>query len=924
LNFVARVAEAASTRRDRVAIEEVSGDVRRTTTYADLMARAGRWTSWLTARGIQRGDRVAILAENDAAWIAAYLGILHIGAVAVPLDTAYRAEQVAAVISNSGATLVIASARQLDTARRAAAPDPSRAPRVVTLSEAMDADATVSALADVSLDDAAVILYTSGTTADPKGVVLTHGNLTSETRAALAVIDCTDRDAILGVLPLFHSLAQVTNLLVPLSVGARVVFLETVSSSTLIGALQECGITIFACVPQFFYLIHQRVMSEIGRSTALRRLVFKILLGTNGWLRATTSWNPGRRWFGRVHRTLGREMRMLITGGSRFDPAIGRDLYAMGFTILNGYGLTETTGAATVQRPSDRFTTSVGQPLPGVDLRIADVETAGERGGDGESDGEILIRGPVVMREYFNRPDATAEALQDGWLHTGDLGRIDRDGRLYITGRKKEVIVLSSGKNLYPEEIEAHYRQSPFIKELCVLGVVPPGQPSAERLHAVIVPDDQALAERGVVNVRDLIRFELEGLSVSLPPHKRILTFDISLEPLPRTTTGKLRRHEIERHLEEASRPESASSSRPLTDEEHAWLADEKHAAALQIVASALGKTSVAPNENLELDLSLDSLERVELFAALEQHTGTKIPPEARAKIFTVRQLIDATGSATASFSSGSRGPAPARVAPALADSLSSRQPQAPPDRPIAWSTILSDPPAPDLVAGLRSEPLARALVLFGLTKVMVFIVGLSLRVRVTGREHLPAEGPYILAPNHQSFLDGFFLAAGLPFRHVRRLFFVGAAELFVTPLMRWLARTANIVPVDPDANLVAAMQAGAAGLRMKKILMLFPEGERSIDGRIRKFRRGAAILASELAVPVVPVAIDGLFSLWPRSRPFNWRGLLPWRAERTSLALGAPILIARGDDADGTARIQAAVEELYGGLRAERERTKR
>jgi long-chain acyl-CoA synthetase len=903
VNFVARVAEAASRFPERIAIEEIRGDVCRTTTYADLMSRAGRWTWWLSREGLQGGDRVAILAENDAAWVAAYLAILHTGAIAVPLDTAYRPDQVAAVVGNAAATLLIASTRQLDTARQAAALDPSRAPRVVTLSETGDADVAVPAVAGVSSSAAAVILYTSGTTADPKGVVLTHGNLTSETRAALAVIDCTERDAVLGVLPLFHSLAQVTNLLVPLSVGARVVFLETVSSSTLIGALQERGITIFACVPQFFYLIHQRVMNEIGRSTALRRLVFRILLGTNARLRATMGWNPGRRWFGRVHRSLGREMRLLITGGSRFDPAIGRDLYAMGFTILNGYGLTETTGAATVQRPSDRFTTSVGQPLPGVEIRIAGAGIAEPRGDD-ESDGEILIRGPVVMREYFNRPDATADALQDGWLQTGDLGRIDRDGRLYITGRKKEVIVLSSGKNLYPEEIEAHYRQSPFVKELCVLGVVPPGQPSAERLHAVIVPDDQALADRGVVNVRELIRFELEGLSVNLPPHKRILTYDIRLEPLPRTTTGKLRRHEIERQVEDVSRHEPSSSERSLTDEEGTWLADEKHAAGLQAVASALGRTNVSPNENLELDLSLDSLERVELFAAVEQQTGAKIPPEARTKIFTVRQLVEAASSPSVPIAPLPHCPiAPLEAAP--------------------WAPILSEPPAPELMTGLRSEPFVRALVLLSVVKFFVFIVGFSLRVRIAGREHLPANGPYILAPNHQSFLDGFFLAAALPLRHVRKLFFVGAAELFVSPLMRWLARTMNIVPVDPDANLVAAMQAAAAGLRMHKILMLFPEGERSIDGRIRKFRRGAAILASELDVPVVPVAIDGLFPLWPRSRPFNWRGLLPWHAERTSLAIGAPIVIARGDDAGGTTRIQAAVEELYGRLRAERERTR-
>jgi long-chain acyl-CoA synthetase len=205
-------------------------------------------------------------------------------------------------------------------------------------------------------------------------------------------------------------------------------------------------------------------------------------------------------------------MRILITGGSRFDPQIGHDLHALGLTILNGYGLTETSGAAAVQRPTDRFTTSVGQPLPGVQIRIGPAE-AGDDGppdrarprggaaGGTDGQGEILIRGPIVMREYFRRPEATADALRDGWLHTGDLGRLDAAGRVFITGRKKELIVLSSGKNIYPEELEAHYRQSPFISELCVLGVARAGEPSAERLHAIVVPDGQAMAARGVVNL---------------------------------------------------------------------------------------------------------------------------------------------------------------------------------------------------------------------------------------------------------------------------------------------------------------------------------------------------------------------------------------------------------------------------------------
>ena len=184
-------------------------------------------------------------------------------------------------------------------------------------------------------------------------------------------------------------------------------------------------------------------------------------------------------------------------------------------------------------------------------------------------------------------PDATAESIKDGWLYTGDLGRLDAEGRLYITGRSKEIIVLASGKNLYPEEIEAHYRQSPFIKELCVLGLSRPGEPAAERLHAVIVPDEQVLRERGIVNMRELIRFELEGLSVQLPAHKRILSYDIWLEPLPRTTTGKLKRPEIERRVRERA-TDARADARPLTDAERQWMAEPDHARLMAAVSARL------------------------------------------------------------------------------------------------------------------------------------------------------------------------------------------------------------------------------------------------------------------------------------------------------------------------------------------------
>ncbi|MFI5178421.1 MAG: AMP-binding protein, partial [Vicinamibacterales bacterium] len=648
-NFCARIADAAGRFADRPAIEEVHAGGLERTTYAALMDRAARAAAWLTAAGLGRGDRAAILADNDAGWIAAYLGTLWIGAVAVPLDTAYKPAQVRTILESSGAGVLFTTPKYLETARAACAAMAGAPRRLVLLSgrapDVPDASAFAAAgapppIADTGPADTAVILYTSGTTADPKGVVLTHANLEAERAAALSVVTADESDAVLGVLPLFHALAQMANLLLPLTVGARVVFLETVSSTTLLEALASREITLFACVPQFFYLIHQRVASELAASGVARRALARSFIGANVWLRDRAGLNPGRHAFARVHRVFGPKMRVLVTGGSRFDPVIARDLHGMGFTLLNAYGLTETSGAATIVRSGDRFTTSVGQALPGVEIRIA-ARAAGGSSDDPAEDGEILIRGPVVMRGYFRRPDATAEALRDDWLHTGDLGRLDDQGRLFITGRSKEIIVLASGKNLYPEEIEAHYRQSAFIKELCVLGLARPGEPAAERLHAVIVPDDRALADRGIVNMRELIRFELETLSVQLPAHKRILSYDIWLEPLPRTTTAKLKRPAIERAVRERASAAPADA-RPLSEAERQWLDDPVRARVMTVVTARLNRSAVPPDANLELDVGLDSMERVELLTAVERECGTRVPADTRATICPVRQLDEA------------------------------------------------------------------------------------------------------------------------------------------------------------------------------------------------------------------------------------------------------------------------------------------
>jgi long-chain acyl-CoA synthetase len=265
------------------------------------------------------------------------------------------------------------------------------------------------------------------------------------------------------------------------------------------------------------------------------------------------------------------------------------------------------------------------------------------------AEGEILLRGPIVMEGYFHREDANKTTLAEGWLHTGDLGFVDAKGRLHVTGRSKDVIVLASGKNIYPEEIEAHYARSPFIKELCVVGRARPGDPAAERLHAIVVPDQDVMRERKIVNMREQIRFEIESLSVELPSHKRILSYDIRLEDLPRTTTRKLKRFQVEQELL-ASGTEAPVAATAEDPADAAWLTDPFVARAVPLIQEAAkGGAPVQAKANLELDLGLDSMERVELLVRLEQAAGVKVEDEVSHRIYTVRDLVEALRAAPAS-----------------------------------------------------------------------------------------------------------------------------------------------------------------------------------------------------------------------------------------------------------------------------------
>ncbi|PYY11465.1 MAG: hypothetical protein DMG69_03850 [Acidobacteria bacterium] len=868
-----------------VALEIERRDGLESYTYSDLRRMAESIAGWLREQGQQPGSRLAILADNHPRWTATYLGAIAAGCTAVPLDTAFHAEQVAKLLKDSGSSLLFTDSRHLAIAQQAVSGLPVdivlTAPSTDPVGADLVARAPSPAKPITNLDaifaagpgnfrpvsagsgEIAAILYTSGTTADPKGVMLTHANLLGECDAVFGLLELGPGDAVLGVLPLFHALAQMANLLLPLVKGARVVYLESLNSIELLRALAVRDVTAFACVPQFFYLIHERIQKEVAQKGKLAQFGVDLLLRLTRLFRAL-GWNSGKLFFRPIHRLLGRKMRYLITGGSRWDPQIGRDFYSLGIDILQAYGLTETTGGAMCTPPNDNVIGSVGKPLPSVEVKIVDPQSRS----DGPIVGEIAIRGPIVMKGYWNRPEATAAVLRDGWLHTGDLGYFDHAGNLILTGRKKEVIVLSSGKNVYPEEIEAHYQKSPFIKEICVVGLVSqPGEPFSERLHGVIVPNFEVLRQRKIVNAKEVIRFAIEGLSQQLPSTKRILSYQIWQEDLPRTTTRKLKRFEIEKRVRANQSKSQADSEMPaepaVSADDLAWLEQPEVERALKVIHTSVktAPETIRPQDNLELDLGLDSIERVELLVALEKELGGDVDESRVSEIYTVRELVDEVRESAARGS-----PAPSAI------------------RFAGWNAILSEEPKdPEVLRLAKSRPISAA-ALFLIFRLIQLFARDQFDLRVAGLEKLPPSGPFIVSPNHQSFLDPFVVGSVLPWEVFRDLFSVGTSEIFGSGFMRRLAGWLRVIVVDPDANLIPAMRAGAYGLRRGRVLVLFPEGERSIDGKPKVFKKGAAILSIHLQVPIVPVAIEGFYEVWPRGK------LFPQKFNPLRMSFGDPI----------------------------------
>ena len=833
--------------------------------YEDVLERANAIAAGLRERGIQHGDRVGILMENIPEWVFVLLGAMRVGAVTVPLPTALAENSIHLLAEHAGCKIIVADEQNWEKAKQVS----SALACILVRGDQIGSSKYGVPDLSISPSDTAIIIYTSGTTGNPKGVELTFNSLNHEIRGAIELLQITPDHRILSVLPFSHVLPLIANGLGPLCAGAAVVFLSSISPQRITDAFHRHRITFFICVPQFFYVLHKRIFSQVAAQPFPTRILFRSM---KAFARRIQKPALRRRLFWKIHKTVGPDLWLLASGGSRFEPRIAQDLDDLGYTVLQAYGLTETSAAATITPIANNHIGTVGTPLRGVTIRVDST--------NGDGVGEVLIRGPVLMKGYYHAPDQTSEALHDGWFRTGDLGFIDGDGYLSITGRSKDVIVLANGENVYPEELETHYSQSPFIKEICVLGISEDGGSTGEVLHAIVVPDMDEFRRRGQTAIMEMIRFEIENLSKQVPSFYRIHSLSVRNEPFPRTVTRKLKRFEIQK--EESERRQAQQGAQQTPGEDDPRFKEGVGAVLAELIREAKPETGrLDPAMNIELDLGFDSLGRVELLALAEDRLGAHIPDQQATRIFTLGELIDAFEAASV-------------TEPAVGRS---------------WKEILDVNPDDELHRHyiLNKRPFLNPFSFVAMRFLKLFSQ-VFFRMRYYGLENLPRKMPFLICPNHESFLDGPLLISVLPRRVIYNIFIHGYSDYWESAFSRRLAQMCNIVAIDPNVNLIRAMQVGAVGLKHGRVLLIFPEGTRSIDGHVAEFKKGAAILACELGVPIVPVGIRGSFQAWPRGGKFRFHPI--------EFHFGKPIdpgAFGHGSDPYGaiTEKLQETVKEL-------------
>ena len=830
-------------------------------TYADALATTGAIARRFAEYGLEKGDHVAICSKNCPEWGLTYLAAMRQGLTVVPFDPQLPVRDVIAMSRFADVKLICAGVDAAEALRGAIDDDGSggRIPVVELNATFVPPPRTARdpgpEPAAVTGDDLASIVFTSGTTVTPRGVMLRHRNFLSNARSLVHVQSVHADDQFLSVLPLYHVFEFTGGFLVPIANASTVTYAEQLSGQEIISLMQATGTTVMMVVPRLLQQFRDGILREVDAAGRFARVLFPVL----GWLSDVIGDEGGQALFARVHKRFGGRLRLFVCGGSALPEELFHFFRRLGFPVCEGYGLTETSPVVTVNPAGGSRAGSVGLPLPEIELEIHDQDATGV--------GELWVRGPSVTAGYYKNEQATQEVMPDEWFRTGDLCRRDADGFLYVTSRLKAVIITAAGKNVYPDEVEVLYAGLPHVKEMSVLRM-PSRDGIGDSVDAVMVLDLESVPDVDRSAVEDAVRRAVGRISERLPSYQRIQNIHFQTADLPKTSTLKVKRHELAgllrtRDFGEALASQPVTRARPHVGEDgnDAWLYETLSRLTGRPVAQ------IHPEANLLLDLGVDSLMKVELLGEIESRFGFRVPEQMTMRIGRVGDL---------STLIAERHPVDGD-----ADILRGRR------RLLSVSGSAEGDSQCGFAVNGRT-PLALLPLRWAVRGGVGAFFHSWVRVERRGLEHVPASGAFLLAANHCSHLDSaaVLTAIGPALRGTRRRVYVaGAQDYFFNTRFKaaLFGGLLDTVPFNRDSDGVDGLRRCAHVLRSGQALLIFPEGTRSVTGKLRPFKTGAAVLAAETGVPIVPVRIDRTYHLLPKGNRFVRPGVV-------SVTFGEPV----------------------------------
>lgn len=818
-------------------------------TFEDVRELTYRAAGFFAKNGISSGGRVILFSNNMPEWGMSYFGILKAGATAIPIDPASTVDEIVAFAKAGEASALVvspklaaenpglqealdaafASSKENHPVDEASTPllRKEGSPVVWTFDEVFQMEpeteeAQRNALlpAKVPSNAIASLIFTSGTTGTPKAVMLSHKNFVNMISMLSSVLDMDITDGVLSVLPMHHTFEFSAGFLTPFSNGTQITYLNELTAEDLSKTIENGHVTGMVGVPALWEMLHRRIKTRLRERGDWLADLAENVIEFNAWIRDNTPFNLGPIVFFPIHQGMGGKMRYLISGGSALSEKVQKDLHGLGFTVLEGYGLTESSPVLTVARPGNKLTKgSVGKPLPGVEVRIDNPDENGV--------GEVLARGQNVMVGYYNNEAATEAVLQDRWLRTGDLGRLDEDGNLYIVGRSKDVIIDSNGKNIYPDEIEDLYGKSPLIKELSVVGL--PDTDGGEKIAALVVPD----YEHDIALTRSEVNKQIENhfreVSSGLAFFKRVKVLHITPFELPRTATRKVKRPmvvEMLQTLEDRSKSKTKTQIEAKGDDNMLWIR--------KIVASVSNRplSDVAVEDKLA-DLGFDSLMFVELQAAVEDAGGRVLSPDTLNEIQTVRELLTAVQRLDKSKK--------------LAD-----------EPKVAEKKEEEEIFIPSIVRriGNAAVDFAQDTLYDGV-----------LKTQIEGEANVPVHTNFIVAPNHTSHIDTGLVKKALGKETAEQTVAVAAADYwFDTKYKRaYMNNFTTLVPIERTGSLRQSLRHVTQILNDGYNALIFPEGGRQESGQIAEFKPIIGYLALNQKIGILPIYIWGTYEAFPK-----------------------------------------------------------